>query len=233
MIVDLHVHTTRGSADSNLSPEELVEEARRIGLQGACLTEHGGPWDRFEFQRFASQQEDFLLVPALEIESEAGHVTVFGLDRYVPGIRDPKELRRIANDTGAYVVLAHPFRNMFLKKPLLNINLLFKDRNHQPTTVEEALEHPMFELVDAIEVANGGNADDENAFAWDVAQRLGKSMVGGSDAHSIHGLGRYVTVFPEPISSPERFLQALHAGRFYPATGLPSGNLQPFRNGKG
>ena len=231
MIIDMHVHTSRGSADSNLSPLELVEEARRVGLDGVCLTEHSGPWDKFEYKLFASQHDDLLLVPAMEVESEMGHITVFGLDRYVAGIRDPKQLRRVADNSGAFVVIAHPFRNMFHKIPYNN-NLLFKDWPTQPTTAEEAASHPIFAVVDAIEVANAGNTDDENLFAWEVAQVLGKKVVGGSDAHSTNGLGTCVTVFPEPIHTPEAFLEALHAGDFYAAAGLHIGNLQPFPNGR-
>ncbi len=230
MIIDLHVHTSRGSGDSSLSPQELVQEARRTGLQGACLTEHGGPWDRFEFQRFSSQQNGLLLVPALEVETQVGHITVFGLDKYVGGIADPQELRRVADASGAYIVLAHPFRNLFHRIPFTP-NLLYKEPARYPATAEEAMAHPIFQLVDAIEVANGGNTDQENAFAWEVAHRLGKPMVGGSDAHSSNGVGRCVTVFPDPLSTPEQFLQALRAGQFYPATGLNVGNLQFFRNG--
>jgi len=232
MIIDLHVHTSHGSSDSNLSPQELVEEARRIGLQGVCLTEHSGSWDRFEFRRFADKQDDLLLVSALEVETDMGHVIVFGLDGYVPGIRDPRELRRVADDVGAYMVLAHPFRNL-LQKPRFDVNLLFKNLARYPRTVEEALGHPIFELVDAIEVANGADVDEENLFAWEVAQRLGKPTVGGTDAHSVNGLGKCVTVFPEPIASAEAFLQALHNGGFYPATGLNTGNLVRFPNGTG
>jgi len=29
-IVDMHVHTVRGAADSSLTPDQLIEEARRI-----------------------------------------------------------------------------------------------------------------------------------------------------------------------------------------------------------
>ena len=95
------------------------------------------------------------------------------------------------------------------------------DSNLSPQQlVEEALEHPIFDLVDAIEVANGSNTDEGNAFAREVARHLGKPMVSGSDAHSVNGLGKCVTVFPEPVSSLEEFLRALHAGHFYPATAL-------------
>ncbi len=230
MIIDLHVHTSRGSGDSELSPQDLVQEAHRIGLQGACLTEHSGPWDQFEFHKFASQQNGFLLIPAREVETEVGHITVFGMNGHTAGINNPRELRRMADATGAYIVLAHPFRNMF-HNISFSPNLLFKDEGRYPTTVEEALDHPIFQMVDAIEVANGGNTDEENIFAGEVAQRLGKPMVGGSDAHSTQGLGRCVTVFPRPIYSPDDFLHALRTGQFYPAVGLNVGNLQPFQNG--
>ena len=41
MIIDLHVHTTLGSADSIIDPGELVEIAQKVGLDGVCITEHG------------------------------------------------------------------------------------------------------------------------------------------------------------------------------------------------
>ncbi len=228
MIIDLHVHTTHGSGDSNLTPQELLEEAARIGLEGACLTEHSGVWDRQEFQQFARGTEPLLLVRALEVETNMGHVTVFGLNDYQPGIWNAEELRRVADGAGAFMVSAHPFRGLFTPPPN-NVNLLFKDQAHPPTTVEEAARHPVFKLVDAIEAANGGNTDQENAFALEVARFLGKPAVGGSDAHSQNGLGACVTVFPHSIGSEQEFLEALRAGGFYPATGLRTGNVQPLR----
>ena len=232
MIFDLHVHTSTHSGDSSLSTRELVQEARRIGLEGACLTEHGGTWDRFELERIASDSEGVLLVPAMEVDTDQGHVTVFGLDRFLSGISTLRELRRIADGTGAYLVLAHPFRYLFYKSSG-NPNLLYKHPSHYPANVEEAMTHPALQMVDAIEVANAGNNTEENTFAWEVAKKLGKPMVGGSDAHSVHGLGACVTVFADPISSAEELLKALHQARFYPATGLNVGNLRPFDNGNG
>ena len=225
MIIDLHVHTVRGSCDSSLSPQDMVEEAYRIGLQGVCLTEHGGPWDRFEFSKFVKQQNGLMVINAMEVETTAGHITVFGLDGYVAGIRDPWTLRKVADQTGAYVVLAHPFRNLLHKPPYNATNLLFRGWNPLPTTVDEAIKHPIFEVVDAIEVANAGTIDAENYFAWEVAKRRGKPTGGGSDAHSTNGRGRCVTVFQDNITNQDEFLEALHAGRFYAATGLLVGEL--------
>lgn len=228
MLIDLHVHTTRGSGDSGLTPEQVVNEAERIGLAGACFTEHSGGWGRLEFQRFADAQRPLFLFRALEVETNMGHVTVFGLDGYLPGIHDAEELRRVANSAGAFIVAAHPFRGLFDEAGEKR-NLLFKGSARYPETVAEAADHRIFKLVDAVEVANGGNTKRENSFALEVANYLGKPMVGGSDAHSINGLGACVTVFPAAIGSQQEFLEALRAGGFYPATGLPTGNVQPLR----
>ena len=225
MIIDLHVHTVHGSGDSNLSPEQLVEEAARIGLDGACRTEHNRTWDARDLQEFVRDHNHVLLMRAMEVETNMGHITVFGLDGYVPGIWNLEELRRVADKEGAFIVTAHPFRGLF--NPSLT-NLLFKEDAHPPATVEEAARHPVFGLVDAIEVANGGNPEEENAFALEVARYLGKPAVGGSDCHSTNGLGACVTVFPRPIGSEQKFMEALRAGDYYPATGLRTGHVQPF-----
>src|ERR1700736_893067 len=46
--VDLHLHTNRGSSDSNLAPKDLVDRARVIGIGAVCVTEHDNMWDSRE-----------------------------------------------------------------------------------------------------------------------------------------------------------------------------------------
>lgn len=225
MIIDLHVHTVRGSSDSSLSTADLVEESARAGIQGVCLTEHRGPWDRHELAALQERHPELLLVNALEVESSAGHLTVYGLERFVGGIHDPETLRRVADEHGAYVVLAHPFRYL-LRQP--ERNLLYAGATRVPREAREVAAHPIFDLIDAIEVNNGGTAADENAFAREVARYLGKPMVGGSDAHSTHGLGRSVTVFRDRITSAAGFMEALRASRFHAAVRTADGSLHEF-----
>ena len=43
--VDLHLHTNRGSADSNLAPAEMIARAQAIGIGAVCITEHDNAWD--------------------------------------------------------------------------------------------------------------------------------------------------------------------------------------------
>ena len=219
-LFDMHIHTTKGSSDSNLSPEDMILEAERLGFFGLCITEHSGPWDQHEFEHFAAQH-NLVLVRAMEVETDMGHILAFGLNSYLPGIGSARELRRAVDEVGGFIVSAHPFRNLNDPRPFMK-PLLYKDMPSVPSSMEEAAKHPVFGLVDAVEVANGGTSDDENRFAMKVAQHLDLKVTGGSDAHSQHGLGRYVTVFEGEIGSEEEFMQALRTGRSYPAVLTPN-----------
>ena len=50
MVVDLHIHTYPRSQCSNIRPQEMMQEAQRIGLDGLCLTEHQVLWDPEEIE---------------------------------------------------------------------------------------------------------------------------------------------------------------------------------------
>jgi predicted metal-dependent phosphoesterase TrpH len=213
-----------GSADSALSVPELVHEAARTGLDGVCLTEHRGPWDRLAFAAVQRAHEHMFFVNGMEIDNPDCHLVVFGLDRSIGRGYAPASLRRIADAEGAFVILAHPFRYL-LSQP--ENNLLFRGSGSFPLDIAHLRTHPLLELVDAIEVANGGTSPAENALALEVATALGKPTVGGSDAHSVHGLGRFVTVFDDAFHDSDGFMQALRGGRFRAAVRNTHGALIP------
>lgn len=226
-LFDLHIHTTKGSSDSSLSPEDLILEADRLGLRGLCITEHSGPWDKHEFRRFASLHS-MVLIRAMEVETDMGHMLAFGMDEYQAGFHIADNLSRAARATGGFVVTAHPFRAV-LNRPRMARPLLYQSESEPlPERPEEALGHPVFKLADAVEVANGGTADNENEFALKVAESLKMPVTGGSDAHSVNGIGKFVTAFRDDINNEAEFLKALRSGAFYPAVGLRTGRLQPF-----
>ena len=226
-VLDLHVHTNRGSADSSLTPEDLVAEANRLGLTGVMITEHTG-WDRPDFEAFARQQ-DLVLLLALEAYTPLGHIITIGLDKYVTGfsggIDTIRTLRREVDKVGGFMILAHPFRFLFANHGgAYTQNILYERVDQVPATPEEAVKHPIFELVDEVEVVNGGNNEAENRFAQGVAQVLGKWGTGGSDAHSVNGLGKGATVFNGDIRNQRDLLDALRAGDFFPVEGYHLGN---------
>ena len=223
-IFDLHVHTNQGSPDSALAPEELVEEAVRIGLTGAMVTEHNG-WPRHSFEQFR-EGKGVVLVRALEVYTPLGHIITLGLESHVPGLSSGLDavrmLRKEVERVGGFMILAHPFRFLF-DPPGMYQNILFEKPADMPRTPEEGAKHPVYELVDEIEVVNGGNIELENRFAQVVTQVLGWWGTGGSDAHSVNGLGKGATLFKGEIRHENDLLEALREGDYVPIEGFHVG----------
>ncbi|MBI2912972.1 MAG: PHP domain-containing protein, partial [Chloroflexi bacterium] len=203
--------------------DQLIEEARRIGLSGVNISEHDRLWDPHQLEEFR-RRSGLFVSRGMEVSTDMGHMIVVGLDRYVPGIRRATELRRVVDEAGGFMTVAHPFRHFFDPSH-------FRRDGRPPfeMTPEQAAERmAVFRLVDEIEVANGGCTPHENQFALRVARLLGKRGIGASDCHSTNGVGYYVTVFEERLQHQEQMLELLHARRFYPAQGLAAGELRPY-----
>ncbi len=230
-VFDLHVHTNQGSPDSSLTPEDMVAEASRLGLSGVLVTEHMG-WPRPEFNAFASQQS-LPLILTLEAYTPLGHIITLGLDHYVTGysggLDTIKTLRKEVDRVGGCMMWAPPVRPLCENRGNAPQPSLFDDGGIVPQTAEEAIQHPIFELVDAIEVVNGGNLEKENRFAQEVTGLWGRAGTGGSDAHSVNGLGKGVTVFPGDVRTQDDLIEALKAGEFFPVEGFHLG--QPVEYG--
>lgn len=204
MIFDLHIHTTT-SADSNLSPLELIQEAKRIGMDGVVVTEHDRCWDRFTIKDLAAEH-DFLFLRGMEVSTDLGHILVYGLDEYLSGIMRAERLREVVDDAGGAMVAAHPFRRIFTRD--------FRNGLEEaPRSLEEAARRRIFELTDGIEVCNGGSVDRENKLAIEVCDYLGQAPTGGSDAHSDLGIGRFATQFDDPIQTEADIIEALKKRR--------------------
>ena len=216
-IFDLHVHTREGSPDSELAPEVLVEEVRRLRLKGVVLAEHHG-WPHHKFEAFAREQE-IVLIHAQEISTDMGHIITVGLGSSRLGGGDIRQVRKVVDKVGGFMIVAHPFR-FFFGPRWMPPNLLFQDRRAMPATPAEAAAHPVFALVDGVEVVNGSYGDEaENHFAREVAAHKGLLGTGGSDAHSHHGIASGATLFHGDIRNERDLLDALRAGACTPLAG--------------
>ncbi len=222
MVVDMHVHTSVGSADSNLAPPRLLEAAREVGLDGLLIAEHDDPWASERLERFR-QESGLFVCSSREWETDFGHIIVLGLDRDVQGIERAKELRRLALAAGGFMILAHPFR--FFPGP--SNRLFTRQYNPSSLTTAELAQHPVFELVDAIEVLTYACTEKENQLAQEAARVLAKPGVAGSDAHTYTEVGRCVTIFQRAVGSEEELIEELRAGRYRLARRRPSGEYVP------
>lgn len=201
MIIDLHTHTLPWSDDSNLEIPELIHQAKQAGLDGICLTEHDWFRDKSDLAKL-SQEHDFLVLPGVETNTEEGHFLVFGVKEYSFGMWRAEHLKHIVDDVGGVMILAHPYRR----------NLHSDDNIHD--AVEHYCQHPVFRLLDIIEVLNGRGTERQNEFSQELCCRLNLKGVGGSDAHAISDIPSCATLFERKISNVEELITELKAGRF-------------------
>ncbi len=68
--------------------------------------------------------------------------------------------------------------------------------------------------MDAIEIRNGKVTDNDNEMAEKVAEKLGMPGTGGSDAHVLDDVGRFVTIFEGDIADEQELVDALRAGAY-------------------
>ena len=115
MIIDIHTHTYPTSDDSSLLPDELIQEAIRIGLDGVCITDHDGFWKPQDIEEL-SKRHGFLVLPGCEVTTEEGHLLVYGLDRYIFGMHRAAFVRDLVDDAGGAIVVAHPYRRTFTEQ---------------------------------------------------------------------------------------------------------------------
>src|SRR3972149_4673515 len=106
-IVDMHVHTVRGAADSSLAPDQLIEEAKRIGLTGVNISEHDRVWEARQIEEFR-ERSGLFVSRGMEVSTDMGHMIVVGLESYLPGIRRATELRRGVGEAGGVLVGGRP-----------------------------------------------------------------------------------------------------------------------------
>ncbi len=222
--VDLHLHTNRGSADSNLSPKDLVARARAIGIGAVCITEHDNMWEAREMAAMVADS-GLLFLRGMEVTTDMGHVGAFGLERYVGGIYKLAELRRVVDGEGGLLVANHPFRYK------LDPRFSFINPDHEPIDPaypERAAKSRIFELVDAVEVLNGACGEDENLFALKVARHLGLAEVAGSDSHSAGSVGCVTTLLDGSIKDERGLIEAIRTKRCRAGRGLLQSALMPF-----
>ncbi len=222
--VDLHLHTTRGSADSNLSPKDLIERAHAIGIGAVCITEHDNIWDLKEIAAIATDA-GVLCLRGMEVTTEMGHIGVFGLNEYVGGIYKLRELRKVVDGLGGIMVANHPFRYK------LDPRFSFINEDHEPIDPahpERAAKLEIFRVCDAVEALNGACSEEENLFALKVARTLGLAEVAGSDSHSANSVGYVTTLLPSPVRTERELIDAIKARKTRAGRGLLDGVVAPF-----
>lgn len=212
MLIDMHCHTGWGSGDSHTDPNLLVRQAKAYGLDALCITEHNQVWQQGKIERLAEKHE-FPIFPGVEVDTDFGHVLVFGLDEPKRWTQFPTvaELRRLVDRADGAMILAHPFR----KRPRPDDEDL--EAGDARDILERELREGRLALFDAVEVYNGLACRRERLLAERMAACLGLPTTGGSDTHRHPEVGATFSVFDGPIVSVRGLIRAVQAAQLHGA----------------
>ena len=200
-LVDLHVHSYPASACATDSVDAMIREAKRIGLDAVCITDHNHVWTQAQIEGLRAKH-DFAVFRGNEITTDQGDMLVFGFYEDVQGVVSIEDLQREVAAAGGIIVAAHPFRGFRAF-----------DTSQLGLTPKKAAERAVFGSVDALEVFNGKVTPAENDFARQVADDLGLPGTGGSDAHAAGEIGGYATEFDKALRHEKDLVEALRTGR--------------------
>jgi hypothetical protein len=159
--LDLHIHS-KYSIDSVSGPERILKAARRKGLRGIAVTDHGTIRGGTETARL-NKDPNFTVVVGTEIATDAGDVIGLFVSEEIR-TRACLEVVDEIHGQGGVAVLPHPFKGHRLTDELVR-------------------------RVDAVEVFNARTGPELNAKAVELAQRFSKPGLAGSDAHFCAEIG--------------------------------------------
>ena len=208
MLIDLHTHTYPNSDDSFMSVDELIEGSKARGLDGICLTDHDNFWTDEQVRELSGKHE-FLVIPGCEINTEAGHVLVFGLSQYEFGMHKPEYLQASVDRAEGVMIAAHPYRRRFLEEPAVRPGI-------REEMLERASRDELFRMCQGIEALNGRGLAVQNQFSLDLGGRLSLNMTAGSDAHRVEQIGTVATEFQQPVSCLADLIRELREGHYRP-----------------
>lgn len=208
MRCDLHVHSiasgmcdtpglTRIAKESYNHPAEVYDRCKRLGMSIVTLTDH----DSIEAAEALRKYPDFFLSEEVTVRMPTGtqiHLGVYGITE-----KDHAEISRRRNDFLALL--------MYLteRKIFFSLNHVFSSltgRRH----IEDFDWFASY--VPALEVRNGQMWKVANQRAQQLAARLGKAVVAGSDSHTLSGVARTFTEVPG-AHTVEEYFAGLRAGR--------------------
>jgi hypothetical protein len=189
---DLHVHSTY-SADSVITPKELISYAKKRGLTAVAVTDH----NQVEGARKIAKETDFLIISGTEVSSLGGHIVGLNVNELIPrGLSADETVDRI-HAAGGVAIACHPYA-------------LFKGSVGKHVTKE----------FDAVETRNASSYPFKSAAgkAELLAERFGLARVAGTDAHIPQAIGSaYTLIEAEP--DVEAILKAIVAGHCQPMGG--------------
>jgi predicted metal-dependent phosphoesterase TrpH len=210
-ILDLHSHS-EASEDSRAPLEAYLNwlKLRRTErpVDGIVLTEHR-QFNKDADYRALEDRFGVLVLKASEVETDYGHVLIFGVNDEMTRRFDFADVRLPAqalvdeiSRAGGVAIPCHPGRP--------NVGLC-----------EHYMKKPPLENVVAVEVLNGGSRKGEDERSEQLVRNFGYGAVGGSDSHLVSLIGLCATRFDADIHTVEDLVRELKGGAYEPVDFRP------------
>lgn len=205
-ILDLHLHSE--ASDDSRAPVEaylkwLARKRDERPLEGLVLTEHRQFHTAGDY-RDLEDKYGVLILKASEVETDYGHVLVYGVNDDILKHFDFKNVRLLAQEVitevarmGGIAMPCHPGR------PTIGL-------------IEHYEKRPPLEGVVGVEALNGGSKKGENERVSALIERYGYHAFGGSDSHLVSFVGLCATEFDRDIKNMEDLVEALRVGGYRP-----------------
>jgi len=170
----------------------MIEACWRRGINVLAITDHNVFDGALEMESIAP----FTIIPSEEIKTAEGEIIAYFVRRHIPRGLSAEETARLVREQGGVINIPHPFDSL---------------RGSRLRT--DALEQLVSEgLVDMIEGLNARTTrPEDNAAAYEFAEKHGLPVAAGSDAHTYGEIGAaYMEI--RPFDGPRDFVQAVRAG---------------------
>ena len=210
----MHVHTTHSGMctlpvlravcrESYTEPEALYERMKRAGMDLVTVTDH----DSIGAAEALGRHDDFFLSEEVTCRMPSGteiHLGVYGIaERQHTEIQrrrgDIESLAAYLEEQGLFFTINHVFSRL--------------------TGPRHATDFERFStLFPGFETLNGHMLPSLNRRSAELAERLGKAPVGGSDAHTLASAGLAWTSVPGARTKAE-YLEGVRRGRVAGASG--------------
>jgi predicted metal-dependent phosphoesterase TrpH len=209
MIIDMHVHSDvsdDGMASVETYMKWITRLRRNYRIDGIVFTEHRLFNNDADYDALA-REYDILILKGTAADTDCGHVLLYGVNEKILDSFDFRNVHLRGRDlidamqaTGGIGIPAHPGRRY--------IGLV------------EHLEkgYDIGDSLRAAEQLNGGSSTQENARAHQLVEDRKLFGTGGSDAHFVSAVGKFMTEFKRPIRSMQDLVEQLYSGDYRPIT---------------
>jgi predicted metal-dependent phosphoesterase TrpH len=209
MIIDMHVHSDAsddGMASVETYMKWITKLRRTYRFDGIVFTEHRLFNSEADYEALA-REYGMLIFKGTEADTDCGHVLCYGMNEQILSQFDLKnvhlsgrDLLNAMEDAGGIGIPAHP------------------GRRHIGLAEHIEKGYDIGTSLRAAEQLNGGSSKQENARAQQLVVERQLYGIGGSDAHFVSAVGKFMTEFKRPIRTIQDLVEQLYSGDYRPIT---------------